>query len=70
MKKSIVVFLFLLLSVNILQAQSIEKKWLLEKVNGVPEEIFAPQKGAYLLLDQGQLSYSFNNASQKLRGDY
>ncbi|MEW7277254.1 nucleoside transporter C-terminal domain-containing protein [Aquimarina sp. 2201CG1-2-11] len=70
MKKKIVVFLFLLLSIITLQAQSIEKKWVLEEVSGVSEEVFTPKKGDHLLLDQGQFSYSFNNASQKLHGDY
>ncbi len=70
MKKKIVVFLFLLLSIITLQAQSIEKKWVLEEVSGVSEEVFTPKKGDHLLFDQGQFSYSFNNASQKLHGDY
>ncbi|PKV49558.1 CNT family concentrative nucleoside transporter [Aquimarina sp. MAR_2010_214] len=70
MKKGLLTFLLSLFVFTILSAQSIEKKWVLEKVNGTPEETFAVKKGDYLSLEQGQFSYSFNGASETLQGDY
>jgi CNT family concentrative nucleoside transporter len=70
MKKGIFTFLLSLSVFAILSAQSIEKKWILEKVNGNPEETFTVKKGDYFSLEQGQFSYSFNDASEKLQGDY
>lgn len=70
MKKGLLTFLLSLFVFTILSAQSIEKKWILEKVNGDPEETFTVKKGDYLSLEQGQFSYSFNGASETLQGDY
>nr|WP_074409595.1 MULTISPECIES: nucleoside transporter C-terminal domain-containing protein [Aquimarina] len=70
MKKGVLTFLLSLFVFTILSAQSIEKKWALEEVNGDTEETFTVKKGDYLSLKQGQFSYAFNGASETLQGDY
>ncbi|WP_109851535.1 NupC/NupG family nucleoside CNT transporter [Aquimarina sp. AU58] len=70
MKKGVLTFLLSLFVFTILSAQSIEKKWTLEEVNGDTEETFSVKKGDYLSLEQGQFSYSFNGALETLQGDY
>ncbi|MBG6131432.1 CNT family concentrative nucleoside transporter [Aquimarina sp. EL_43] len=70
MKKGVLTFLLSLFVFSILSAQSIEKKWILEEVNGNTEETFAVKKGDYFSLEQGRFSYAFNGASETLQGDY
>ncbi|WP_240486109.1 NupC/NupG family nucleoside CNT transporter [Aquimarina atlantica] len=70
MKKGALTFLLSLFVFTILSAQSIEKKWILEEVNGDAEETFAVKEGDYLSLEQGRFSYAFNGTSETLQGDY
>lgn len=70
MKKGILAFLFSIFVFTLLSAQSIEKRWVLEKVNGASESTFDVKKGDYFQLDQGNFSYSFNGALEILKGDY
>ncbi len=70
MKKGVLTFLLSLFVFTILSAQSIEKKWILEKASGDTEKTFVVKKGDYLSLEQDRFSYAFNGASETLQGDY
>ncbi|WP_271767434.1 NupC/NupG family nucleoside CNT transporter [Aquimarina algiphila] len=70
MKKGVLTFLFSLFIFTVLSAQSIEKRWVLEKIDGASEEVSNVGKDDYLQLEKGQFSYSFNEASEILQGDY
>ncbi len=70
MKKGVLTFLFSLFIFTVLSAQSIEKKWALEEINGASMEVPNVEKGDFLQLEKGQFSYSFNGASEILKGDY
>lgn len=70
MKKGLLTFLFSLFAVTVIFAQSIEKKWILDKTSGTSGEVFDVEKGDYFKLDKGQFSYSFKNGSETLQGDY
>ncbi|MDY8136581.1 nucleoside transporter C-terminal domain-containing protein [Aquimarina sp. 2201CG5-10] len=70
MKKGLLTFLFTIFTFTLLSAQSIEKKWILETVKGESEEVFEASKNDYLQLNKGLFSYSFENKSESLKGDY
>ncbi len=71
MKKGLLTFLLSLSAFAIVSAQSIEKKWVLEKTIDASGEAMKVEKGDYFELDKGQFSYSFNNnAEESLKGDY
>ncbi|MFD2564183.1 NupC/NupG family nucleoside CNT transporter [Aquimarina rubra] len=70
MKKGLLSFLLSLFTFTIVSAQSIEKKWILKSVEGTPENVFEVGDNDYLTLEKGLFSYTFNNESEKLKGDY
>lgn len=70
MKKGLLTFLFSLFAFAVMFSQSIEKKWILDKISGDSEEALNIEKGDYFKLDKGQFSYSFQNGSDTLQGDY
>ncbi|WP_103072368.1 NupC/NupG family nucleoside CNT transporter [Aquimarina sediminis] len=70
MKKRIFTFLLSLFAFALLSAQSIEKKWVLDKVDGTSKSVFNTTKGDYLQFYKGHFEYSFNKGSEKLEGDY
>ncbi len=69
MKKGLLTFLLLLSVFTTSFAQSIEKKWVLEKRKDTSEESMKVKKGDYFQFNKGQFSYTIN-AEESLKGDY
>ncbi|WP_108802320.1 NupC/NupG family nucleoside CNT transporter [Aquimarina sp. Aq107] len=70
MKKGLLFLLLSLFAITILSAQSIEKKWILENVEGTSDNVFKPGDNDYLNLEEGLFSYKLNNQLENLKGDY
>ncbi|GAA4277068.1 NupC/NupG family nucleoside CNT transporter [Aquimarina mytili] len=69
MKKGLLTFLFLFSVFTISFAQSIEKKWTLEKRENASGEVMKVKKGDYFQFEKGQFSYTINS-EESLQGDY
>ncbi len=69
MKKGLLTFLFLFSVFTISFAQSIEKKWTLDKKIDPSGEVMKVKKGDYFQFENGQFSYIIN-AEESVQGDY
>lgn len=70
MKKGILAFLLIWLGAILSFSQNIEKKWMLEKIEGINDSTQIVTKNDYLNFENGSFDYSFFNKREELKGEY